>query len=160
MKLPFEIVEYKGGNRATIYSIHIEGQEKNEADKFFEEFYDSHNKDITDILERLEHMIERSGFEDHQFKHIGTPNDATEEIKSCNIRMFVLKYSKVAIIIGGGGVKNKVRTYQEVPRLNKLAKMLMSISKMFDNKINESEISWTKTEPIRLEGNLKFNNND
>lgn len=154
MNFDLEIVSYLRGSKATVYSIKFNDCKNNEAVKFFLKFYKTHKNDIKAIVAKLNYIKDRDGCQEYHFKPISKRDDNVEQIKQGNLRLFVLKYSKFAFIIGGGDEKPKnIGAYQEVETLNKLADILRDLSIEIDKRIKDNEIYFDNN---NICGNLKF----
>lgn len=154
MNFDLEIVQYLKGSEATIYAIKFNNCEDNKANIFFQTFNKSQKKDVKAIVAKLNHIKDRDGCQEYHFKPISKPDDNVEQIKQGNLRLFLLRYSKFAIIIGGGDEKPKeIGPYQEVETLNKLADFLRDLSIEIDKRIKDKEIYFDNN---NICGNLKF----
>lgn len=163
MKKSFLIEEITfAGNRCQIFSVKFEGESENEFDKFLKKYDKTHPKIIEDITLRIRAMKQRNGCLDIYFNmEVSSIYNSICRLKRTKqLRLYCIKYGKVALILGGGGIKsNNKRTYQEVPELNEAVGKLEYIYEKIDEKLKEKEIRITDE---GIEGNLliKIEGND
>lgn len=70
------------------------------------------------------------------------------------LRLYCIKYGKEIVILGGGGVKD-VRAWQDDPKLNEEASLIIKIAKEINQAIKEKDIKYSN-DYMRLEGDLTF----
>ena len=153
--LEFEIVEFiphKPDDKSSFYAIKLLDKPFSEAEEFFEKYIDVENGKIDIIYSNIERMTKRGIFE-------GFFNDKESKIEdniSCirvgDIRLYCLRYGKVAVVLGGGDYKH-VRSYQDSDELYDHVKLLQKACKQIDKRIEDKEIKITNNS---IEGNLNF----
>ena len=162
MKKSFIIDELKiPGEKCQIFTIHYEGEELSEFDKFLTDHEKKYPKNIEDIVVRISKMKLRNGCPDVYFKDVSTPFDAICRLqKTGNLRLYCIRFGNVALIIGGGGIKEKSkRTYQEVEELNEVVENLKIIYGKIEKKIKNKKI-FIDDNGIRGEFNFNFEEED
>lgn len=156
MNCSFIIEEIElSGSECTFYSIRFEGEKESEFMKFVYENNDRHQKDLGDILFNIKDMANRYGAIEKFFKiEEGSilDNLCVLPNKKSKLRLYCLRYSKVAVLLGGGGVKGK-GAYQDYPELLKKVKILQEVCVLIDKRIKDGEIYWDND---KLSGNLEF----
>ncbi|MBS1552100.1 MAG: hypothetical protein JST15_08545 [Bacteroidetes bacterium] len=153
--LEFEIVEFIPHNpndKSSFYSIKLLSKSKSEAEEFFEKFEDIEKRKIDTLFSNIENMAHRRGVIESLFKEESKIDDNIFCLKSEDLRLYCLKYSKVAVILGGGDYKH-VKKYQESEELHNHVKILQLVCKQVDERIKNKEISITDNS---IEGNLIF----
>ena len=144
------------GEKCQILTIHYDCEELSEFDKFLADHEKEYHKKIGDIVTRFSLMKKRNGCPDVYFKDVSTPYDNICRLsRTGKLRLYCLRFGNVAIIIGGGGVKEKEkRTYQEVKELNKIVEDLKIIYSKIEEKIKNRELVISDE---GIKGDLKFN---
>jgi len=145
-----EIILYKKGKRGTIYTIKYKEDEHTELEKFIIDLPDDYKDIGAMMLEGLDNMADRHGFEEQFFK-LGEGNLADNVVAfgKREIRLYCLRFSTIILIIGNGGYKPKdKRTYEEVPELYQKVKNLQSDLKIIDKAIKEKDLTF---------GDISFN---
>lgn len=154
--LEFEIVHLitpKPEHKASVYSVRLKGEDLTEAEKFFEKFQSSKQNKIKTIVDKIYYMAEKRGCLDNYFDDKQSSiMDNVSCIPQEELRLYCLRFGKVAVILGGGDIK-KVATYQESDELFEHVKLMKRISQMIDERIRNKEIS---VSDIGLSGNLNF----
>ena len=80
--------------------------------------------------------------------------------KRQNLRLYCIRFSTVAIILGGGGFKDKsVVKWQESKELSEEVEKIMAYAASIIKQIDEEELYWSDNGPELL-GNLKNYNNE
>lgn len=152
MKNSFIIEEYYKGKKSTFYSIRFYSESKSEADKFFQKFISSEKDKIENLVSKIEGIAEKSGCQEHNFKEESSIYNNICALWEGDLRLFCLRYGNVAVILSGGGIKDKL-TYQEVPELNTIVNQLEEIFPLIDERIKNEDIIITDNE---IKGNLIF----
>lgn len=148
--MKYEIVELTAfsGEKATIYSVKID-----DADALFEKFIDENRNEfsaeVDSLLQNIYQIGKHTGAREKYFKiHEGKPGDgvcALFDWPEKKLRLYCIRYSSVAIIIGGGGYKSKnIRTWQEDEKLKTEAELLIIIAKDINRRIKEHEIIFSE----------------
>lgn len=170
-KLNFEIVEVEtfSGSAAKIYSIIPEGEEETLFEKFVDENVASFKDEVKDILKRLKSIGHTTGAREGFFKHEGDRSFlkkygeyvwALYDDDESNLRLFCIRFSNVAIILGGGGHKAKsVRKWQEDEKLSEEVRKIMAYAEIILKQLDDGDLYWSE-DRTELEGNLKNYDND
>jgi hypothetical protein len=115
----FELIEIQIGSKASIYTIHIEGEKKNELEKWIEkilseidntksednEDYNKLKEALDFIVNRLKKTIPHKGAKEYYFEHDGKRTDAVVKLKNSILRLYCLRYGGLLLIVGNGGTK-------------------------------------------------------
>lgn len=147
MNFGFEIVEVKLGSSASVYTILIDGQSTTELDSFLEKV-ERYIREIEDpekgealkeafdfIVRRLNMTIPSKGARSHYFDYDGRADDAVEKIKQSLLRLYCLRYGKLLIILGNGGIKPvSVRKTQDKEDLDEAVRKLQYINERINKE--------------------------
>jgi len=155
----FEIVELGelSGQKATIYSLLIDGNNSTLFDHFIEENDKQFPTEIDTIFETLQKIGNKFGAARHFFKEnegkLGDLVCALYDHPNSHLRLYCIRLGNAVIILGGGGHKPKsIRTLQEDPTLTQANYLLRKFSALLYQKMLDGEIYWEKD--IELAGNL------
>lgn len=74
------------------------------------------------------------------------------------MRLFCIRYGKLCVVIGGGGLKN-VDAWEDDPKLSIEATWMINVSKDIYDKMQEGELKWS-ADGFELEGDINFNQDD
>jgi hypothetical protein len=160
----YEIVELSdlSGNYTTIYSIIKDVDTKSLFEHFVEENIDDHREEVISILHRLKVIGETTGAREGFFKHNeGKPGDlvcALYDEPDKNLRLYCIRYGSVAIILGGGGMK-EVRAWQHDPKLSKEVNAMIKVSEDIFQRMKEGDLRWSP-DGKKLIGNLNFSEDE
>ncbi len=167
----YEIVELEdfSGNAAKIYSIIPEGEEETLFDKFVDENSTSNRKELKEIVSRIKQIGQTTGARENFFKHEGDNEFvrkygkyvwALYDEEESNLRLYCIRFSGIAIILGGGGFKDKsVIKWQDGPKLSEEVKKVMKYAENILKQLDDGDLHWSKN-GIELEGNLKNYDNE
>lgn len=151
-----ELVELSG-EKAHIYSVILEGEDKT----LLEEFFDSNSlyeDELKDILYKIISMGKDTGCHRWFFKmNEGKPGDGVARLLIPNgrLRLYCLYFDNTAVFFGSGGYKPKeIRAYQEDEALNSKATQMIEIAKRINKAIIDRDII------IGEDGSLTINNWD
>ncbi|MCB0514933.1 MAG: hypothetical protein R2798_02080 [Chitinophagales bacterium] len=165
-KINYEIVELEdfSGSEATVYSIIPKGEDETLFDKFVSENITEHRKELKEILSRIKQIGETTGAREIFFKPEGDSAFmrkygkyiyALYDEEESNLRLYCIKFSSVAIILGGGGFKDKsVIKWQDDLRLSNEVKKVMAYAACILKQLDVGDLYWSKN-GMELEGNLK-----
>jgi hypothetical protein len=133
------------GDKASIYSVIVNNDNQTLFDKFIEENKISFINEITNILNRLKTIGNKTGARKDFFKEFeGNPGDgvcALYDIPGSNLRLYCIKYGTELIVIGGGGPKPKnFRSLQQDEKLTKENYFLRWLSTEIYKKRKDKEI--------------------
>lgn len=163
--MKYEIVEIENlsGNEAKIYSIIPKGEEHPLFDTFVAEHIEDYKQELKEILNRLNQIGNTVGIRDRFFKYEGDYDFtrkygnyiwALYDEEESNLRLYCIKFSGIAIILGGGGFKDKsVQKWQDDPKLSKEVNKIMAYAKCILKQLDDKELSWSYDG--ELEGRLK-----
>lgn len=151
-------IDNLSGNKASLYSIIGEHENKNLFQQFIDENFNSHKSEILNIVSRLKSIGNKTGAREHYFKtKEGAYGDsiwALYDVPNSNLRLYIIHFGVQLIILGGGGPKN-VRALQEDPKLKHENYLLRSLSKVIDQRIADKEIKYIEN-GLDFSGNLEF----
>lgn len=162
----YEIVELEefSGNKATIYSIVLNGDEVTLFDHFVNENIDKYKSELKFIAGRLQVIGNTTGARDKFFKHNeGKPGDgvcALYDEPDSNLRLYCIRYGNVAIILGGGGPKpSEIIAWQQDGKLKSGAEKMIQVSKDIIERLQSGDLEWSK-DGSQLIGNLIISDNE
>jgi putative component of toxin-antitoxin plasmid stabilization module len=162
----YEIVELEelSGPEATVYSIIKEGDRHTLFDHFIKEHVGNYREEIKFIITRLHEMGKITGAREQFFKcNEGKPGDgvcALYDEPGKQLRLYCIRYGKVAILLGSGGSKKRQTiAWQDDKKLTKEAQIIIGISKDITNRLKEGEIYWSAN-GSQLSGNLNFSDHE
>jgi hypothetical protein len=164
----FEIIKipHLSGNKASLYTIRIETEDKNETlfERFLQENAPQFETELDDIIQRLHTIGHKRGAQEHFFKlHEGKLGDgvcALFDEPDKNLRLYCIRTGKVNVILGSGGVKSKaIRAFQEDSKLNLENKFIRAVSKLLYQRLRNKEIWYARNE-MDLLGDLTFTEED
>ena len=154
--MKFSIIPLYNGKKSKVYTIHFSDKELSEYDQFV---FDNMSivPDAVRILNtQIKNMSCRYGLSEHYFKRESPEShsvfriDDTEE----NLRLYCIKFSRVAIVLGSGGIKSPgTIKLIENPHLNAICDLLMQIEDLINERIKSKEIIITDD---CIEGDLNF----
>jgi len=162
----YEIVEMEpySGSEAKVYSIIPEGEIETLFEKFVNENKSDFKDEIKDILKRIIQIGHTTGARESFFKHEGDNNFvrkygkyvwALYDDNERKLRLYCIRFANVAIILGGGGYKDKsVIKWQEDENLSKEVRKIMTYAENILKQIDDGDIYWSN-DGTELEGNLK-----
>jgi hypothetical protein len=144
----FTIVRIPGGRRAAVYSIKFDG-EPSEFYKFVNASKLEHKKQTDKIVARVKKMsfvgLREDFFETYK-------NGVSKLKRTGQLRLYALRFSSVAIVLGSGGFKD-CKTYQEDPILNSAVELLEEVDGLIAERRLAGDI---KIDENGLSGNLRF----
>jgi hypothetical protein len=159
----FKIVEVSLGKRASVYTIQIEGEEQTELDKFLAKKEVQNEKEALEFIAyRLQATIPNKGAQKRFFdENEGKATDAVCKLKQSLLRCYCLRFGKLMIIAGSGGIKPRnIRRRQDKDDLDKAVKILQYVEKRIEEaqKLDQFEFSYndgriTKDSKIKFEAN-------
>jgi len=162
----YEIVELEefSGNRATIYSVILEGCDITLFDQFVDENEPNYPRELRFIAARLLEMGHNTGARETFFKtNEGKPGDgvcALYDDPDSHLRLYCVRYGTVAILLGGGGPKAPhIQAWQEDDKLREEANNIIAISQDILARLQEGDLSWS-TDGTKLEGNLNIEHDE
>ncbi len=150
------------GRAATFYTIKFIDRKTNELEDFVLSYKEDYSNEVAEILTTIDGMAHRFGARENFFKEWeGRAGDgvcALYDMKGSKLRMYCIRYGKVAVVLGNGGHKAKaIRTLQQDARLTLTNRAMREISLLIDERLSSKEIRWNGND---LVGNLKFDFDD
>ena len=167
----YEIVEMEpfSGSEAKVYSIIPEGEEETLFNKFVDENAVAYKEEVKDILKRLMQIGHTTGARDSFFKHEGDKEFlrkfgnyvwALFDDKEKKLRLYCIRFANVAIILGGGGYKDKsVKKWQDDKKLSEEVRKVMAYAESILKQLDDGDLYWS-ADRTELEGNLKNYDNE
>ncbi|GAB4125238.1 MAG: hypothetical protein Fur0027_04690 [Raineya sp.] len=167
----YEIVEMEpySGSEAKVYSIIPEGEEETLFEKFVDENIVSYKDEIKDILKRLKQIGHTTGARESFFKHEGDNEFvrkygkyvwALYDDEERKLRLYCIRFANVAIILGGGGYKDKsVIKWQDDEKLSEEVRKVMAYAESIIKQLDDGDLYWSNN-GTELEGNLKNYDNE
>lgn len=167
----YEIVELESfsGIQAKVYSIIPEGEVATLLNIFIEEHAADFRDEIKEILRRLKQIGHTTGARESFFKHEGDRTFvrkygkfvwALYDVEGRNLRLYCIRFSNVAIILGGGGYKDKsVIKWQDDEKLAAEVRKLMAYAACILKQLDDGELNWSN-DGTELEGNFKNYDNE
>lgn len=167
----YEIVEIEqfSGSEAKVYSIIPEGEEITLYDKFLQTHKNQFKEELKQINSRLLQIGHYTGARENFFKPEGDSDFVRKfgnyvyalfDEENSNLRLYCIRFSTVAIILGGGGYKDKsVIKWQESKVLSGEVEKMMAYAVCILKQLDEAELYWSN-DGAELLGNLKNYNNE
>lgn len=159
-KVNFSIIPLYFGKRAKVYTIQFQANELNA----YEQFVLDNMLVVPDAVRTLDKQLRqistKYGIIDDQFKRESPQSHQVYRIEDTEdwLRIFCIKYSRVAIVLGGGGLKDELKVkLDENPELLKVRDILMQIEDQIHEKVISKEIKITDN---GFEGDLVFKSED
>jgi len=157
------------GSEATVYSIIPEGEEQTLFDVFLDENSAEFKNELKEIVRRLTQIGHTTGARESFFKHEGDREFVKKHGKYVyalyddegrKLRLYCIKFSSVAIILGGGGYKGKSMVkWQDDEKLSEEVNKVMSYAECILKQLDDRDLYWSK-DGTELEGNLKNHDNE
>lgn len=145
MNLGFKLVRLKDGRKAKIYSVHFDGEDKHEFDKFLEDLDVQNHPDFQALRKKIKEMYNKRGLLEHYF----IPEDDKclhPEISRINygtgkLRLYCIRWNDNLLILGGGGVKpDDIRFWQEDPVLTNAARKIIEVFDKLHQYLSDTDI--------------------
>lgn len=145
------------GTFATIYNVIIDDG-GTLFDKFVAENIVENEVEVLDIFNSLRAIGHRTGgrvsfFKENEGK-LGDGVCAMFDQPDYKLRLYCIKYGKEIIILGGGGIKD-VRAWQDDPKLNAEASLIIKIAREINQAITDKDIKYSN-DFMKFEGDLTF----
>ncbi len=160
MKCKLKKLTHLSGNKASIYSVIIDDEDKTLFEEFLAENFTSYLSEIKDISIRLKTIGTKTGARDNFFKlYEGKSGDgvcALYDLPNKNLRLYCIRYGMQIIVIGGGGSKN-VRALQDDPKLKQENYFLRWLSQQITKRLNDD--LFFSEDGLDFIGNLEFEDN-
>ncbi len=150
MRFDITEIEELSGDKASIYSVVIDGQDETLLEQFFND-NEEYKEELKIILNKIKTMANITGCRKCYFKDgEGNLADGVVVLKGRKLRLYGIYFNNTVVLFGSGGYKN-VRAYQDDPSLNYKAEQVKQIAK----KINDAILDGT----IKI-GNGEINDED
>jgi hypothetical protein len=146
----FEIVELLKGEKAGFYSVKFYGEDKSEAEKFFEKLESEDEEKLENLYSKIEYQAEVRGCLDSLLFY--ERDNTIYKFKEGDWRLYCIRFGKVAVILGGGDIKDVQKT-QDSQFLENHVNRLQEINKVVNERIKENDLTITEN---GLKGNLNF----
>ncbi len=157
MKYKLKKIPQLSGNKATIYSVIINNNDKSLYELFLFENFTLYKSEIININKRIETIGRKTGARESFFKMFeGNYGDcvcALYDEPKYKLRLYCIRYNTQIVIVGGGGIKN-VRALQDDPKLKQENYILRDLLKLLDEKLND-EI-FISLDGLEFDGNLEL----
>ncbi len=145
MNLKLVKLENLSGEKASIYSLYDECEDKTLLDNFLQENIEFRDE-VKDILSRLKTIGNNTGAKEYFFKKdegvVGDAVWALYDKPERNLRLYCIRYAETIIILGGGGPKN-VRALQDDEKLTRENKILRIVSKQIDERLRNKDLMFS-----------------
>ena len=151
----FKIIPLYSGKKAKIYTIRIEDAELSEYEQFVFDNRIARPTIVKTLDLTLKNMVRKSGFIDEFFlRESPLEFNVFKITETDDVRLYCIRYSGVAIIVGGGGIKiPKTIKLNENPHLQKKVDFLVEIESKIQERIDSKKIRITDD---GIEGDLFF----
>ncbi len=161
--MKFKIVKLSrfSGNKSSLYSVIIDGEQETLFDTFIRNNVSENLHEVEQIFATLNSIGKKVGANDIFFrkKKEGKAGDGVEAIydyPSAKLRLYCIRYGSVTLVLGDGGEK-KVRAWQDDEQLSKAANEMIKISQILTQAIRDGDLSWDGNDFV---GQFEFNDND
>lgn len=159
MKYKLKKIPHLSGNKASIYSVVMDGDTKTLYEIFLAENFTSHLSEIKQINKIIQVIGNKTGAIDGFFKDKeGRKGDniyALYDLPKYKLRLYCIKYGSQIIILGGGGPKSKkTKALQDDPKLKTENYFLRWLSRQINVRLN-SDIH-ISDDGLDLIGDLEF----
>ncbi len=145
VKFRIQKIDRLCGKRATVYSVIIEDDELTLFERFILENKAEYSKEVLDLTGQILTMANKVGVQDHFFTRpegkLGQDVWDLRDYPKKRLRLYCMKLSGVAIILGGGGPKPKgVAAFQEIPKLKDENYLIRMVSDALTQRILDKDI--------------------
>ena len=152
-KYNIELIEEH--DAVNFYSLHIEGEELSELERFFEKFPEGcgYDDDIDTIIAWIDKIGEKGALERY-FRYEGRYGDGVSAIpiETSNLRLYCIRLSDKILVFGNGGVKD-VAKWEECETLSEYVGALVDTSRFIASRLSDGTLYIIDKE---LLGNLNF----
>lgn len=124
----FRIVPFVRGSKTSFYTIHFEGEQYAEAERFIMTYQNDFREDVQLIVRAIDRVANKRGAFPTEFRDEGK-SAAALPLETSKLRLYCLRISRLTAVLGYGGVK-RTRTYQEDPELYKCVKVLEELDRL------------------------------
>lgn len=147
--MQIEIVKLRSGTHTNFYTVRLKGEKYTLFEKFVIENQTKYPDELRDLRDRMGVIASKAGAREQFFKmDEGNPGDgvcALYDLPEKNLRLYCIRYGKVAVILGGGGEKPKeIKALQENDKLTQENFLLRDISAAITRALIDKEIEWSE----------------
>lgn len=159
MKKQFEVVLYKSSQQGYrhLYTIHFNGQKDNEFDQFLKNTNVNQHKDYSELLGRLNELLNTRGFIGKYFKFYQSETNLLigyiRQAGGSDLRLYCSVFGENLLLIGGGGIKT-THSRQGTQEVQDAFARLEYVDQKIAERIENNEIYFDENNFIQ--GNLKF----
>jgi hypothetical protein len=111
VKFKIQKLDHLCGKRATVYSVILEDDKLTLFERFFNENKAEYSKEVADLTSKILAMANKVGVQEHYFTRpegkFGQDVWDLRDYPKKRLRLYCMRLSGVAIILGGGGPKPK-----------------------------------------------------
>ena len=160
--MKFKVVQLSqfNGNKAGIYSVYLNDEQKTLFECFLKDNINAFKSEIISINKTIIAINSKTGARESFFKtNEGNPGDgvcALYDDPGSKLRLYCIRYGNSLVILGSGGPKPKtIRTLQEDEKLKTENYFLRRISELITERVKSDEISYSD-DGTELYGDLDF----
>ena len=160
--MKYKIVQLSqfSGDKAGIYSVYLDDEQKTLFECFLKENIDAFKSEIININKTIVAINSKTGARAIYFKQEeGIPGDgvcALYDDPGSKLRLYCIRYGNSLVILGSGGYKPKsIRALQEDEKLKTENYFLRKVSESITERIKSCEISFSD-DGAELYGDLDF----
>lgn len=150
------------GNKASVYSVILNNEQRTLFDAFVGENINSFLSEIRDITVRLRTIGQKTGARETFFKQfegkLGDGVCALYDMPDKSLRLYCIRYGSQIVVLGGGGPKD-VRALQDDKKLTEENYFLRWLSSQITEKVKSKEITFTD-DGLDFYGDLEFKDDD
>lgn len=152
-KYNIELIEEH--DAVNFYSLHLEGEELSELERFFDKFPEGcdYDEDIDTIIAWIDKIGEKGALERY-FRYEGRFGDGVSAIpiETSNLRLYCIRLNDKVLVFGNGGVKDAAK-WEECETLSEYVEMLVDTSRFIASRLSDGTLYIVDKE---LLGNLNF----
>ena len=140
------------GDKAHIYSVILDDDEKTLLERFFNENA-AYKNDLKKVLYKIHVMANDTGCRRDFFKEgEGALGDGMVALRGTgNLRLYGIYFHDALILLGSGGYKPPgIAAYQDYPPLNEKAQQMRDVAKEINRMISENTLT------VKEDGTLDF----
>lgn len=161
MNFGFNLVELRCGTRASLYTVHLDGEAKSEYAKFRDDPALRSQPDHRMILQILHLIAERYGCRERMLKNEIRPGSSSHSLRALHyenesLRLYCCRWSHDIMILGNGGIK-RTASYQQDPHLDRCVRCLEYVDKRITARLRSQDHGGDlKIVGSRFVGDLEF----
>ena len=149
--MKYELVKLNelSGYGATVYTVVVDNSNSTLFGQFILDHKTKYPREVNEILQSISVIGQKTGARQGFFKEKeGKPGDgvcALYDKDESKLRLYCIRYGSVAIVLGGGAIKNKnTRAWQDDEELKRHAEMMIKISADIYRRLKNKEIYWSR----------------